>query len=74
MFATNTATTTATYSVQEQQSFFDNGFAIATQSLSSTWPACLACALVDAQVVRNGATRSVQCQACFTEYCYMGTA
>ncbi|KAK4701506.1 lysophospholipase, partial [Phenoliferia sp. Uapishka_3] len=73
VFATNTSTGTNSYSNEDTQSFFDNGFAIATQSLSPSWSSCLACALVDAQQGRNGVARSEQCQSCFAEYCYMGT-
>lgn len=50
------------------------GFAIASQSSSTTWPKCLACAIVDSQLTRNGVARSAECQACFTQYCYTGTA
>ncbi|KAK4703987.1 lysophospholipase, partial [Phenoliferia sp. Uapishka_3] len=71
-FNTNTSTWITQYTVDDQQGFFNNGFALATQSESPTWSSCLACALVDAQLIRNGDSRSLQCAACFVEYCYMG--
>ncbi|KAL8286878.1 hypothetical protein RQP46_003884 [Phenoliferia psychrophenolica] len=72
VYPTNTASTQPSYSVEEQQGFYDNGYAIATQNGSSTWPSCLACALIDAQQARNGAARSSQCSDCFSRYCYLG--
>lgn len=71
-FATNTSTFTPTYSAQDQVSFFDNSFAIVTQSGSIPWTKCLACTLVDAQVIRNGGVRSAECSSCFTQYCHVG--
>lgn len=50
------------------------GAAIASQRNSATWPICLACALIDHQIVRNGGVRSSECDACFKEYCYLGTS
>jgi lysophospholipase len=73
-FATNTSTFSPNYSINDQISFFNNGFAVATQNQSTAWSSCLACALVDAQVTRNGGTRSSECQQCFTKYCYRGTS
>lgn len=73
-FATNTSTFTPSYSVDDQISFFNNGFAVATQNESLAWSECLACALIDAQVARNGGSRSAQCGQCFDDYCYMGTS
>ncbi|EFP83164.2 uncharacterized protein PGTG_09117 [Puccinia graminis f. sp. tritici CRL 75-36-700-3] len=70
---TNTVTTKISYKPEEIDEFFFNGFALATQSMGPTqnkdWPMCLACALVDRQVLRNSAVRSAQCQACFKAYC-----
>ncbi|WAQ90469.1 hypothetical protein PtA15_12A458 [Puccinia triticina] len=70
---TNTVTTKISYTPEEIDAFFSNGFALATQSVGPTqnkdWPMCLACALVDRQVLRNSATRTSQCQACFKTYC-----
>ncbi|KAI7945549.1 hypothetical protein MJO29_011937 [Puccinia striiformis f. sp. tritici] len=70
---TNTATMKIKYTPDEIDHFFDNGFALATQTMGPTqdqdWPMCLACALIDRQVLRNKASRSAQCQACFKNYC-----
>lgn len=73
-FATNTSTFTPTYSVADQISFFNNGFAIATQNQSPSWSSCLACAVIDTAVKRSGGVRTDQCQSCFTKYCYTGKA
>ncbi|PLW13473.1 hypothetical protein PCANC_26776 [Puccinia coronata f. sp. avenae] len=71
--STNAATTKVSYKEEEIEKFFLNGFALATQAIGPTqnndWPNCLACALVDRQVLRNSATRTAQCQACFKTYC-----
>ncbi|KAH9810193.1 lysophospholipase catalytic domain-containing protein [Melampsora americana] len=33
------------------------------------WAACLACALIDRQRIRNGQPRTVQCETCFWKFC-----
>ncbi|EGF99285.1 uncharacterized protein MELLADRAFT_94783 [Melampsora larici-populina 98AG31] len=33
------------------------------------WAACLACALIDRQRIRNGQPRTVQCETCFWQFC-----
>ncbi|KAL8283199.1 hypothetical protein RQP46_005977 [Phenoliferia psychrophenolica] len=48
------------FSKQDQISFFNTAFAIATQKSSKAWAVCLACALVDAQQQRNGVPRTKQ--------------
>ncbi|EGG07201.1 uncharacterized protein MELLADRAFT_106095 [Melampsora larici-populina 98AG31] len=61
------------YTWQEIDGFFQNGFHIATQSNSSyvdpEWPACLACAMIEKQRIRNSQARTGQCSACFSRYC-----
>ncbi|MBW0468242.1 hypothetical protein O181_007957 [Austropuccinia psidii MF-1] len=70
---TNVLTEETTFEQEEIEAFLDNGFAIASQNAGPTksteWPACLACALIDNQVQRNGAQRTAQCEACFKKYC-----
>jgi len=70
---TNQPTFKTTYTPEEIQVFYENGFAIATQNAGPTknpgWPACLACALIDRQVLRNSGARTAECQACFQQYC-----
>ncbi|CAH7684851.1 lysophospholipase catalytic domain-domain-containing protein [Phakopsora pachyrhizi] len=70
---TDVATGTATFTNDQLDGFFENGFAIATQSKGTTvdpeWPACLACALIDRQVLRSSAQRTSQCKKCFEKYC-----
>lgn len=78
-YATNTSTSNPTYTPEAQQSFFDNSFAIATQTNgtstnateSASWVKCLGCALVDAQVARNGVIRSAECEKCFSQWCHI---
>ncbi|KAL8286468.1 hypothetical protein RQP46_004485 [Phenoliferia psychrophenolica] len=71
-FDTNASGGQFLYSKQDQQSYFDTSFAIVTHKGSKTWPACFACALIDAQQERNGVARTSQCQRCFDQYCYRG--
>lgn len=53
--------------------FFENGFAIATQSAGSNidplWPGCLACALIDRQLKQANITQPKFCKNCFDTYC-----
>lgn len=62
-----------TYSPEEIENFFSNGFEIASQTSGTSqdegWPVCLACALIDRQMSRNGTPRTTQCQECFKNYC-----
>ncbi|KAH9817171.1 lysophospholipase catalytic domain-containing protein [Melampsora americana] len=61
------------YTWQEIDGFFQNGFYIATQSNSTyvdpEWPACLACAMIEKQRIRNSQKRTDQCSGCFSQYC-----
>lgn len=70
---TNVPTAKTTFTPEDVEKFYKNGFAIASQNAGPTknneWPACLACAIIDRQVTRNGAKRTPQCQACFKQYC-----
>ncbi|KAH9817183.1 lysophospholipase catalytic domain-containing protein [Melampsora americana] len=70
---TDSESSKTTYTGELIGQFFDNGFAIATQSQGTTsdpeWPACLACALIDRQMLRNLTPRTDQCNNCFKRYC-----
>ncbi|KAI9603161.1 hypothetical protein H4Q26_002476 [Puccinia striiformis f. sp. tritici PST-130] len=71
---TNVATKETTYSKERMEEFFQNGLAIATQTSGyiksdEDWPACLACALIDHQILRNSQARTKQCQRCFDTHC-----
>jgi lysophospholipase len=55
-----------------------NGYDVATQANStregaSTWPTCVACAILSRSLERNGETVPEACQQCFTDYCWNGT-
>ncbi|MBW0512429.1 hypothetical protein O181_052144 [Austropuccinia psidii MF-1] len=39
------------------------------KSVIPRWPTCLACALIDRQILRNGLQRTSQCEACFRQHC-----
>ncbi|KAF7979185.1 hypothetical protein HWV62_43467 [Athelia sp. TMB] len=67
VYAVNGTASATQFSAAQQQGYYANGFAIATAAGNG---ACLACAMVDAQLARNGAARSAQCQVCFADYCY----
>ncbi|KAH9816824.1 lysophospholipase [Melampsora americana] len=62
-----------TYPGELVDQFFANGFAIASQNdgptWDSEWPQCIACLLIDKQILRLNQTRTLQCQACFDKYC-----
>lgn len=53
--------------------FFDNGFAIASQSAGpyqdSEWSQCIACFLIDKQLQRSLKRQTPQCLRCLERYC-----
>ncbi|KAG0140869.1 hypothetical protein CROQUDRAFT_68916 [Cronartium quercuum f. sp. fusiforme G11] len=70
---TDIPSTKTTYSGEQIDGFFENGFQIATQlNRDPDWPKCLGCALIDRQFQRNGIPRLLQCQECFGRYCATG--
>ncbi|KAG0139359.1 hypothetical protein CROQUDRAFT_666628 [Cronartium quercuum f. sp. fusiforme G11] len=70
---TDIPSTRLTYTGQQIDGFFDNGFHIATQiKKDPDWPKCLGCALIDRQFQRNGDPRVSQCEKCFERYCAKG--
>lgn len=71
---TGTSTFQLQYLDDQVADFFANGLAIATQPDDPTWPSCLACALVDRQLQRNGTPRTTQCEGCFARFCYPSAA
>ncbi|EGG04873.1 uncharacterized protein MELLADRAFT_108088 [Melampsora larici-populina 98AG31] len=62
-----------TYPGELVDKFFQNGFAIASQNEGPTrdleWPQCIACLLIDKQILKLNQTRTLQCQGCFDRYC-----
>lgn len=77
-FVTNTSTLQDIYLAPQLQTMLDQTWDIATQGLSASssgdvdpsWPACLACAMVDRARDRSGITRSGTCASCFDRYCW----
>ena len=66
------------YSLEERNSMIQNGYDVATQANStregaSTWPTCVACAILSRSLERNGEAIPDACQQCFTDYCWNGT-
>lgn len=66
------------YTLQERNAMIQNGYEVATQGNStregaSSWPTCVACAVLQRSFARNGETVPDACQQCFTEYCWNGT-
>lgn len=76
----NFSTFKLSYTDEERDAFFDNGFHQAagnnTALTSSTpkLPTCLACALVSRAERRANMTQTAQCQACFSVYCWDGVS
>jgi lysophospholipase len=66
------------YTLEERNSMIQNGYDVATQANStregaSTWPTCVACAILSRSMERNGETVPEACQQCMTDYCWNGT-
>ncbi|KAF2621608.1 lysophospholipase 3 precursor [Macroventuria anomochaeta] len=66
------------YTLDERNSMIQNGYDVVTQANStregaSTWPTCVACAILSRSLERNGETVPDACQQCFTDYCWNGT-
>jgi lysophospholipase len=66
------------YTLEERNAMIQNGYDVATQANStregaSTWPTCVACAILSRSLERNGETVPEACQQCFTDYCWNGT-
>jgi lysophospholipase len=81
---TNFSTFTLEYTQDQVAAFIQNGVATAvisslllidvqSQGNSTTWPACLACAVLQRAKERAGVPMGDQCQKCFQEYCWDGT-
>lgn len=66
------------YGVDEIEGMLEQTWAIATQGMPAstsgnadpTWPACLACAVVDRARNRTGVPRDGICADCFERYCW----
>ncbi|KAG9197622.1 Lysophospholipase 1 [Epicoccum nigrum] len=78
-FESNTSTfTQLSYTLGERNAMIQNGYDVVTQANStregaSTWPTCVACAILSRSFERNGETVPEACQQCFTDYCWNGT-
>ncbi|KAL7270413.1 Lysophospholipase 1 [Rhizina undulata] len=75
-YLSNTSTLTLEYTDEARNSIIQNGYNVATMgnaTLDSTWPACVACAIIHRTQERAGVTQSTQCKECFDTYCWDGT-
>ena len=66
------------YTLEERNAMIQNGYDVVTQANStregaSTWPTCVACAILSRSMERNGETVPDACQQCFTQFCWNGT-
>lgn len=75
---TNASYSQLSYDLDEIKGMLEQTWAIATQGMPAstsddvdpTWPACLACAVVDRARNRTGASREGICVDCFERYCW----
>lgn len=73
VFASNTSTFKLSYSPQEIDSMFQNGYELATVSNSTDFAACLGCAMVKRNFDKSKAEIPDFCQKCFQQYCWHDT-
>ncbi|KAJ9104240.1 hypothetical protein QFC19_004057 [Naganishia cerealis] len=70
----NTSTYMLEYSTEQALAIIDNGRrTLDLNGTISNWPQCLTCAFMDNAVTENGGTRSAECEACFSRFCWDGT-
>jgi lysophospholipase len=69
-FATNSSSFRFTYSEDDVDGFFGNGFAQLTNNTETA--TCLACALVQRTLARRGQSLPTACQTCFDNHCWNG--
>ncbi|KAJ9127492.1 hypothetical protein QFC24_000901 [Naganishia onofrii] len=70
----NTSTYMLEYSTDQAVAIIDNGRrTLDLNGTISNWPQCLTCAFMDNAVMENGGTRSAECEACFSRFCWDGT-
>lgn len=71
----NTSTYKMSYTEKEKRGMIKNGYEVASRlnsTLDTSWPACVACAIIRRTQERQGEAQLAQCQACFSEYCWDG--
>ncbi|KAL7274818.1 Lysophospholipase 1 [Rhizina undulata] len=74
-YLSNISSITLEYTDEARDAVIQNGYNVATMgnaTLDSTWPACVACAIMRRTQERNGVTQSKQCEKCFDTYCWDG--
>ncbi|CCH58899.1 hypothetical protein TBLA_0B00550 [Henningerozyma blattae CBS 6284] len=75
-FESNTSTFKMSYSTKERRSVVQNGFEAATMNNltdDSQFKACIACAVIRRQQEKNGYNLPLECEGCFSRYCWNGT-
>ncbi|OWB78675.1 hypothetical protein B5S32_g2875 [[Candida] boidinii] len=76
-YNSNTSTFKLTYDTDEMLGMFRNGFEVSTRknlTLDDEWRACVGCAILQRSKEKQGLKIGDQCQKCFDEYCWDGTA
>lgn len=79
VFWSNTSTfEKLSYTIAERNAMIENGYDVVTQANStregaSSWPTCVACAILSRSFERNGENVPQACQQCFNDYCWNGT-
>jgi lysophospholipase len=69
-FPSGVATFTRTYSESDTRGLIQNGLNVATQSNSTQWARCVACAIARRIGGLYGTTTSTECRTCFDTYCF----
>jgi lysophospholipase len=64
-------------SLEQMQEILVNSFKIVTQGNGTLgdpkWSTCLGCAAIDRSLIKIGMHRTMQCEECFSRYCWDGT-
>jgi lysophospholipase len=70
----NTSTYMLEYSTDQAVAIIENGRrTLDANGTDSSLPRCVTCAMMDNAVMENGGSRSAECEACFSRYCWDGT-
>ena len=72
-FPSGIATFTPTYSEADTRGLIENGLNVATQSNSTQWARCVACAIARRIQGLYAASTSAECRSCFDTYCFKRT-
>lgn len=69
----NTSTYMLEYATDQAVAIVDNGRrTLDANGTDSSLPRCITCAMMDNAVMENGGSRSAECEACFSRFCWDG--